>query len=278
MASDKTLPGLNGMSETLLLTLYIRTMESRRPDALLKDERAVALVNKISDDGTYDFSRFRLLHLSEANKLIITLRNRQFDCCIRDFLTCHPDAVVVHIGCGLDARFERVDNGQVEWYDLDLPHVIELRKQLIGGERERYHLLGYSVLDDTWLGAVSAHRKRSFLFVAEGVSMYLKEEQVKSLVTMLYKNFLGADFVLDAYSPLHNLRSNLQTSALRWHCYWGVWHGEELERWSEVIHLLEEWGFFDDPTPRLDHIRWMRGIEAAARTLRIYHFQLGKER
>jgi len=60
------------------------------------------------------------------------LRNREFDRYAQDFLRCHPEAVVVHIGCGLDSRFERVDNGQVEWYDLDLPHVIELRRKLIG--------------------------------------------------------------------------------------------------------------------------------------------------
>jgi O-methyltransferase involved in polyketide biosynthesis len=39
--------------------------------------------------------------------------------------------VAVHIGCGLDTRFDRVDNGQVVWYDLDLPLVIGLRRKLI---------------------------------------------------------------------------------------------------------------------------------------------------
>jgi hypothetical protein len=33
---------LSGVAETLLMTLYIRAMESQRPDALIKDERAVA--------------------------------------------------------------------------------------------------------------------------------------------------------------------------------------------------------------------------------------------
>lgn len=39
-----------------------------------------------------------------------------------------PDALIK-----LDTRFERADNGQVEWYDLDLPDVIDLRRELIGG-------------------------------------------------------------------------------------------------------------------------------------------------
>jgi O-methyltransferase involved in polyketide biosynthesis len=129
---------LSGVAETLLITLYLRAMETQRPDALIKDEKAVALVAQMN----YDFSRIGLLHLSEANKLVIILRNRELDHCARDFLGHHPEAVVVHIGCGLDSRFERVGNGQVEWYDLDLPDVIEPRWKLIGDERERYFQLG----------------------------------------------------------------------------------------------------------------------------------------
>ena len=43
----------------------------------------------------------------------------------------NPQAAVVHLGCGLDTRFERVDNGQVEWFDLDIPDVMALRESLI---------------------------------------------------------------------------------------------------------------------------------------------------
>ena len=267
-------PTLSGVTETLLITLYIRAMESQRADPLIKDKKAEALLKKIGDEGLYDFNRLKSLHLSEANKLVIVLRNREFDRYTRGFLARHPNGVVVHIGCGLDTRFERVDNGQVE-YDLDFPEVIELRKQFLGDEKERYHLLACSVLDEGWLGIVSAHRGRPFLFVAEGVSMHLKEEQVRSLVTMLYTNFPGAEFILDAHSPLHNLGSNLQTSAFGMHCHWGIWHGEELEKWAKGIHLLGEWGFFDSPDSRLSSIRWLRHVEELARTLRIYHFQLG---
>ena len=160
---------LSGVSETLLVTLYLRAMESQRPDALIRDEKAVALVRQMS----YDFTRIRQIPLSEANKLVIILRNREFDRYARDFLARHGSAVVVHIGCGLDSRFERVDNGQVEWYDLDFPHVIDLRRKFIGDEKERYHLLDCSVIDNAWMDTLSAHRQRPFLFLAEGVFMYL---------------------------------------------------------------------------------------------------------
>ena len=37
---EKILPSLEGVSETLLLTLYVRARESQRPNAMLKDDKA----------------------------------------------------------------------------------------------------------------------------------------------------------------------------------------------------------------------------------------------
>jgi hypothetical protein len=250
--------------------------------------------------------QFLLLCVPRRQPVII-LRNRKFDCYARDFLARHPNAVVVHIGCGLDSRFERVAerSGQVEWYDLDFPHVIELRRKFIGDERERYHLLGCSVLDNAWLKVVSAHQQRPFLFLAEGVSMHLEEAQIKWLVLALRDRFPGAELVFDAYSPAHLWVSNLQSAGAGFRCHWGLWRGQEIEGWgapstslacvcaagagraggtlapheaqrSADVRLLDEWGFFDQPEPRMDSYRWMAPIFRLFKPMRIFHFQLGK--
>jgi O-methyltransferase involved in polyketide biosynthesis len=39
--SEPGLQELSGVAETLLIPLYLRAMESQRPDALFKDEKAV---------------------------------------------------------------------------------------------------------------------------------------------------------------------------------------------------------------------------------------------
>ena len=78
-------------------------------------------------------------------------RNRGIHRAVCVFLARHPPAVVVHIGCGLDRLDQRVDHGQVEWYDLDLPEVIGLRRKLIGGEEPGDHLLAGSAFEDAWL-------------------------------------------------------------------------------------------------------------------------------
>jgi len=267
---------LRGVAETLLITLYIRAMESQRPDALLKDEKAVALVTQMS----YDFSRFKQIKMDEEDKVAVIIRNLEFDRYSQDFLAHYPDAVVVHIGCGLDARFERVDNGQVEWYDLDLPEVIELRRKFIGGEGTRYRLLGCSVFDSAWIDTMNVHRKRPFLFLAEGVFMYFEEAQVKSLVLMLREHFPGAELVFDAFSPFlvraNNLRLRISRTGIGARYHWGLKRGKDLEGWGEGICLLDEWFPFDHPEPRLAHVQWVRHIPLLAKVMGIFHYRLGK--
>jgi O-methyltransferase involved in polyketide biosynthesis len=194
---------LSGVPETLLIPLYLRAMESQCPDALIKDEKAVELVMQTRADAPIrlDFSRVRQIPMNELLKAMRIIFTREFDRYARDFLSRHPQSVVVHIGCGLDSRFERVDNGRVEWVDLDLPDVIELRRVLFGEEGDRHHLLGCSVLEEAWLEAVKAYAPRFFLFLAETVFVYFTEEQVKSLVLMLRSQFPGAELVFDGWRP-----------------------------------------------------------------------------
>jgi O-methyltransferase involved in polyketide biosynthesis len=245
-------------------------MESQRPDALVRDPKAVELVGQLH----YDFSGVQRLKDEQVNYV---LRMREFDRLARVFLAEHPGGVIVDLGCGLDTRFERIDNGRVEWYGLDLPEVIELRKELLD-ETPRSHFIGCSVLDNAWLEPVSVHGQRPFLFLAEGVFMYLEGAQVKSLVLTLRDRFPGAELAFDAYSPIHVWRHNLQTSTskISFPARWGIWHGQEIEGWGDGIHLLDEWCYLDPPEPRVDAIRWLRPIEALFRTIRTYHFRLGK--
>jgi len=56
--------------------------------------------------------------VDEEDQVGLVLRNESSIAMCRIFWPL-PGSNCVHIGCGLDSRFERVDNKQVEWYDLD---------------------------------------------------------------------------------------------------------------------------------------------------------------
>ena len=267
---EKILHSLEGVSETLLITLYVRARESQRPDAMINDEIAVALVNQID----CDFSRFRMQRHDEVG---VIMRMNKFDSFVRDFLKRNSDAVVVHIGCGLDTRFERVDNGFVEWFDLDLPDVIGLRQKLIQSRSDRYHILATSVFEDGWLEEVSQYKPRSFMFIAEGVFPYFEETQVKSLFLQLCARFPGAELVCDAHTPFVVWTDNLQLalSKVSARLQWGLKHGKDVESWGDGIQLLEEWFYFDDPEPRMEAYRWMRFFPLLGKSTGIFHYKLG---
>jgi len=272
--TESTVSSLSGVAETLMLPLYIRAMESMRPDALIKDEKAVALIKQLNPDSTW----VKQMRVDEEDMVGLVLRSRQFDDWAREFLARHPQAAVVHIGCGLDTRFDRLDNGKVEWYDLDLPEVIELRRQLMGDEAGRYHLLASSAFDAAWTHTLSTLRPRPFLFLAEGVFMYFEEGQVRPLVLRLRDHFPGSELAFDAFSPflvrMNNLRIRRTKIGARYR--WGLKRGRELERWGDGITMLEAWYPFDRPEPRLSHVSWMRHVPLLARVMGIFHYRLGE--
>ncbi len=271
--SQTPVPSLSNISETLLIPLYLRAIETQRPDPLIRDEKAVELARALGPD----FARLDQAQVGEEVGVALVLRNREFDRHVKEYLARWPQAVVVSMGCGLDARFERVDNGQVEWYDLDLPEVIDLREKLIGGEGPRYHLLACSALERAWLDIVSVHRPRPFLFLAEGVLMFLKDAQVKQLVLTLKERFPGAELVLDAFSPFFAWGNNRRVArtgvgAL---CHWALRHAQDLEKWGEGIRLLDEWFPFSSAEPRLGRARWVRHIPLLAKATGVFRYRLG---
>jgi methyltransferase (TIGR00027 family) len=263
---------LDGVAQTSLITLYVRAIETKRPDALLCDEKAVELVERSSSD----FAFIEKLRLDEGDRVTLVLRNREFDEHARRFMEQHSGAVVVHIGCGLDARFERVDDGAVDWYDLDLPDVMALRERLLGGEGPRHRLVSCSALDEGWMDPIAA-RARPTLFLAEGVFMYFEPEQVRSLVLTMLRRFDGSELVLDTLSPfmvrMNNLRMRGPEAVARAH--WGLSRGDELQAWDPGIRLLDEWHPFSRDEPRLARYRWMRHIPAFARVISVFHYRLG---
>lgn len=262
--------GLRGVSETLLIPLYYRALETRRPDALLRDERAAALVEALD----FDFSRFKV-----SDQAVTMLRAREFDRLARAFLAGHPGGVVVDAGCGLDTRLYRVDDGCVDWHNLDLPEVIALRRDLLKEEEgERVHFIAGSVLDLAWLKGLQANQARGVLVLAEGVFPYFDEADVRSLVLGLKEQIPGAELVFDAMSPLLRRLHNLELMAMRVDArlHWAVKEDRALEEWGEGIHLREAWHYFDRPEPRLGFSNLFRYLPPLGKGAKILHYQLGK--
>ncbi|GAA2294592.1 class I SAM-dependent methyltransferase [Nonomuraea roseoviolacea subsp. roseoviolacea] len=219
-----------GVTWTLLATLYLRAWESRLPEPILGDRYAAEVVERID----YDFAALRRRVRPEANQFLVALRARQLDDWSRAFLARHPNAVVLQLGCGMDSRMLRLDPlGKRRWFDVDLPHVIELRRRLYP-ERGRYTMVGASVTDDGWLEGVPADRP--VLIVAEGLLPYLTPDEVRTLLSRLTGHFTGGgELIFDALAPW--------AARLGRAFRWAPRDAREIERWNPRLRCAEQTPF-----------------------------------
>ncbi len=257
------------VARTLLVPLECRAEESRRPDAMIRDDRAVEILARFEESGTAP------LTMSVLDRTFTMMRARQLDRYTRAFLEMHPGGMIVDLGCGLDTRSARVDDGRRLWFGLDLPEVIAVRRTLIPALlRER--LLSGSVADPAWMGAVAA-QKRPAIFIAEGVFPYFEAGDVRRLIVDLSERFPGSELAFDALSRfsirLHRMHPVIRNTGAR--LGWGMDDGREIEAWSPRIHLLERWNYFQDQEPRLGMAQLMRFVPPLANANYIVRYRLG---
>jgi O-methyltransferase involved in polyketide biosynthesis len=270
MASDKIT--LTQEKETLFIPLYGKAQESRRPNPILVDRTAEAIIRRVD----YDFTPLRV---PAKTSVTLALRARKLDDCVRNFLSARRGALVLHLGCGLDSRIERLERPTVPWYDLDYPDVIALRRQFYP-ETATYHLLSSSVTDHAWMDQVA--EPGPAIIIAEGLLMYLVPAEVKTLVQALKARFAGSELACDAFSGLTVRRIARHPSLQRTGAAirWGIDDPREIESWAPGIRLLEEWFFSQSPAvAKLSPgfrlmFRLAALIPAAQRAHRVLRYQL----
>jgi O-methyltransferase involved in polyketide biosynthesis len=270
--TDSKVP-LTEEKETLFIPLYSRAVESRRPDPILVDRKAEAILAQMD----YDFSRLRT---PTQTRITVTMRAKKLDACVREFSAEHDPAVVLHLGCGLDSRIVRAGGLRpVPWYDLDYSDVIELRRKFYD-ETATYHMIGSSVTDFVWMDAVA--ERGPAIIIAEGLLMYLEETQVKALLWKLQERFPGSEIAFDAFSALTARRIKRHPSLRKTGAviHWGIDDPHEIEGWGSGIRLIEEWPFTaSEDIPKLRSgerlmFRVMGAFRAAQRAHRILRYQL----
>ncbi|BAX93979.1 class I SAM-dependent methyltransferase [Mycobacterium shigaense] len=179
---------LGGVSETALLTLNARAQAARRPDPVIDDPLAIALVDSID----YDFAKFGRARQDTA------LRARLFDAQTLAYLTQHPAATVVALAEGLQTSFWRLDaaipEAQFPWLTVELPEIVDLRSRLLPAS-SRATMRAQSALDYSWMDAVDS--SQGVFITAEGLLMYLQPEQAMGLITQCAKSFPGGRMMFD---------------------------------------------------------------------------------
>ena len=225
---------LNGVSETMLVTMFYRAKETQSKNPLINDSKSVEIVKALN----YDFSRCT----NWANQACVAIRTRMFQDAILAFIDEHPDAVVVNLAAGLDNRFSEVDNGKIRWFDLDLPAVIDARRLFIE-ETDRRKFIAMDALDTSWLDMLGDCDKTTpVLIVAEGLLPYLPEDKVIDLLTTISERFPVSRVVFEIFASFVVGREWIITEFKdikpRPRFLWSPYDGYTLSDWSPRFTIL----------------------------------------
>ncbi len=184
---------IGGIEETLLLPLWGRAYETRQKRPRLVDNKAMEIIECVD----YDFSTIRKTQASSHRHGWVA-RSLHIDQLVASFIRRYPEASIVNIGCGLDTTFSRIDNGQILFYELDLPEVIDLRKKFIE-ESDRHRSIASSFLDTQWFDQITTGK--GLLFLAGGVFCYFEEQQIRNFFIQLADAFKKCELYFDTLSP-----------------------------------------------------------------------------
>ncbi len=184
---------LSPVEQTALLTQYARALDSRWPRPILGD----TLADEIIDQIDFDFAG---LGVPASVVCQSSLRAKMLDERVRTFTSQHPDAVVVDLGAGVDSGPFRVSPPTtVDWYSVDLPRVIALRKRVMPTS-EQAHSVAASVADDSWPDTIPADRPA--MVIADGLFAFLSEPVIVGLFRRITEHFASGELAFNDYGRI----------------------------------------------------------------------------
>jgi len=179
-----------GVSDTLYIPLSARIYVSKRFPQYFYDEKSLELESKIPNTTITDNS-------SEYTMMASVARYYNFDEMISNYIESHGKCNIINLGAGLETAYFRIDRKNSIFYEMDLPEVIELRKELLG-ENNGETLIAGDLFDLKWTKEIDTTLPS--LITVSGVFQYFHENQILKFIKGLKNEFEDAEIIFDATS------------------------------------------------------------------------------
>lgn len=179
---------MSGIPDTLYIPLMARIYSSRKFPDCFYDEKALSLETAGRGDSIAEKS-------AEYHYMSSVARYYNVDRIVKEFIGRHGRCNIVNLGAGLDTSYWRMGANDAVFYEVDLPEVIEMRREYLG-ENEREVLIGCDMFDYSWMDKVNAGMPT--MFVSSGVFMYFEEERIIALISEIKSRFKDSELVFDA--------------------------------------------------------------------------------
>lgn len=179
---------MDSVNKTLYIPLYGKAWVSRK-GILLHDPKA---------EEIWASEGFALKGKSKSKWLAyyMGMRAAVFDRWVKARMEADPAAVILHIGCGMDSRCARVGGQAHRWFDIDFPEVVRERKRYYR-ETEHYKMRSADIRDAGWLAQIPGGNAT---IVMEGVSMYLRPDELKQTLGQICAHFEEVYLLMDCYT------------------------------------------------------------------------------
>ena len=193
---------LSQVSRTAILLLICRAIEAQRDNSGFSDPMAVLCLERLmplasEEEKRWIIKRKRHYEGIQARDAKAGVRRVQaFDNIANRFIADHPRGTVINLACGLDTRFWRIEHAQCNYIELDLPEVIELKKEILK-DHLQYEMIGSSVLEPSWFDQVTMNGNTDFLLIAEGLFHWIPPIDAARLFQEIGERFYRSQLVLD---------------------------------------------------------------------------------
>ncbi|HHP7244179.1 MAG TPA: class I SAM-dependent methyltransferase, partial [Elainellaceae cyanobacterium] len=205
-------------------------------------------------------------------QVAIAVRTKLIDDIVKNHIAARSNALVVELGSGLSSRYYRVASEGITWIELDLPQVIQLRRQL-DAETEKHQFLAGSVLEPTWMNYLPNAASEDIIFIAEGLFYYFSEAEVKQVLQLLRRNFPGSSLVLDVATVRAKNRKALEkASQLGAPMKWFVRNSQDLNAMG--LSLIDVLPMLQAYPNRWRYFRWLSWIPSIRNANLIIHSRL----
>lgn len=226
---------LTDEKETLFIPLLGKALDYRSKKSVLNDSKANDIIEKVGIKIAVQNS-FK----AKISGRTLAVRAKQYDVWTKDFIAKNQNAVVLHLGCGLDARIIRVQPpNTVTWSDVDYPEVISLRREFYS-ETNTYKMIASSITAPNWLEMIPADKP--VFIIAEGVFEYLSEEEMKIFLNRLTNHFSHGQIafdVMNAYGKAVGNKNLRETTGASNILKWTVDDIKDIEKINPKLKKLE---------------------------------------
>ena len=120
----------------------------------------------------------------------------------------YPNCTIINLGCRLDNMFQRLDNGRIQWYNIDDHNTMSVRRSMYG-ERSREKTIGRRLMDFTWLDDIQCDRNKGVMFVCNDTLSYIRKNEFKELIDKIELHFPGCEIVFTAMTKVAKLYDNI---------------------------------------------------------------------